>query len=299
MRLMTEGWCERGKSLPEAAAALSMPVSTWWESDVFREAPSDDIRAAHNVWLLTGVAPERRDVKGAGDGLVDLVLRPIGAPPEPLEILATLDPNYQAALSRAAGLVAEFNGDEPPRLLFPVHMERGWQPPKTRGKEAREIGDRWRSLVEQVQREARIGPISTETAAAVQDVFPGIEFGAPIDGVDKSGFELNSWNAAVVDSDEVPYLKRLSNYLGTAERPLHHLEKLAREAVALGAQRRHLYLLVASTGRWGDLLPTSPSWFTDGNFTAPVGLTDLWLDGGTGYVMHWRREGGWNYHEER
>lgn len=101
MRLLTEGWCDRGPSIPEAAAALSAPYEAWWESDEFRGAPSDDIRAAMNVWFLTGATPSRRDVKGAGDGLVDLVLRPLDAPPEPVEILATIDWNYQAAVPRA------------------------------------------------------------------------------------------------------------------------------------------------------------------------------------------------------
>lgn len=129
-------------------------------------------------------------------------------------------------------------------------------------------------------------------------MFPGIEFGAPINDPSKSGFELMSWNAAALDFDQVPYLERLSSYLATEERPVHHLVKLEREAQDLGSQRRHLYLLAASTGRWGNLLPTSPSWFTDGTFTAPDELTDLWMDGGTGYIMRWRRESGWTYHEQ-
>jgi hypothetical protein len=298
MRLLTEGWCERGPSLTEAATALSVPPSAWWESDEFRDAPNDDRRAAMNVWLLTGLTPERRDVKGAGDGLVDLVLRSLDAPPEPVEILGTLDPNYQAALPRAEALIAELNGDQPPRLHFPVYMERGWEPPKTKGRKAREAGDRWRKAVERVQHEARAGAISAGAVASMQEVFPGIEFGAPTDEPGTTGFALSSWNAAVLESGEVPYLDRLSRYLATEDRPVHHLEKLEREANTLGAQRQHLYLLVASTGRWGNLLPTSPSWFTDGTFTAPDGLTDLWLDGGTGYIMRWRRERGWTYHEK-
>lgn len=296
MRLLTEGWCDRGPSIPEAAAALSAPDEAWWESDDFRRAPSDDIRAAMNLWFLTGATPSRRDVKGAGDGLVDLVLHPADAPPEPVEILATIDWNYQAAVPRAVALVAELNGSESLERYVPVRLERGWEPPHTRGRKARDTGDRWREAVERVRQEARAGVVSDEAAAAIQAVFPGIEFGVPSAESGKSGFELVSWNAAM-DSGNAPYLQRLSAYLATEERPAHHLEKLHRESIALGARRRHLYLLVAAAGRWGNLLPTSPSWFTDGEFTAPEGLTDLWLDGGTGYIMRWRREGGWSYHE--
>lgn len=299
MRLLTEGWCERGPSLAEAAAALPVPESAWWESAEFRDAPSDDLRAALNVWFLTGATPERRDVKGAGDGLADLLLRPVGAPPEPVEVLTTIDWSHQAALPHAAALVAELNGDEPPALLFAVHLERGWEPPRTKGRKGRATGERWRAVVERVQREARAGAISVEAAAAAADVFPGIEFREPTDDPERGGFWLSSLNAGMLDSGDVPYLERLSAYLATEERPVHHLDKLAREAAALGVRRRHLYLLVAASGRWGNLLPTSPSWFTDGTFTAPEDLTDLWLDGGTGYIMRWRRESGWTYHEDR
>lgn len=301
MRLLTEGWCERGPSLAEAAAVVPPPASEWWDSAEFLDGPDDDRRAAINLWLLTGLTPERRDVKGArgGDGFVDLLLRPVGAPVEVVEVLTTLDPNHSDAVPRAAALVAELNGDEPPALLFPVHLERGWEPPLTRGRKGKTAGRRWREAVERLQREARAGAISADAAAEAAAVFPGLEFRDPIDDPERSGFWLSSWNAAALDSGDVPYLERLSAYLATEERPVHHLDKLAREAAALGAQRRHLYLLVASAGRWGNLLPTSPSWFTDGTFTAPDGLTDLWLDGGTGYIMRWRRESGWTYHEDR
>lgn len=297
MRLLTEGWCERGSSISEAAARLSALDAPWWESDEFRDAPSDDLRAAMNVWFLTGATPSRRDVKGAGDGLVDLVLRPSAAQPEPIEILATIDWGYQAAVPRAAALVAELNGADPPSLYVPVHLARGWDPPLTKGRKARQMGDRWRSAIERVRREARVGSISEEATAEIATVFPGIEFGTPVAEPGRSGFRLESWNAAAVDSGSIPYLDRLSAYLATEERPVHHLEKLDREATTLGAQRQHLYLLMAAAGRWGNLLPTSPSWFTDGIFTAPEHLTDLWLDGGTGYIMRWRRESGWTYHE--
>lgn len=298
VRLLTEGWCERGPSISEAAAELTSPESAWWESAEFQTAPSDDLRAAMNLWFLTGLVPQRRDVKGAGDGLVDLLLSPTDAAPQPVEILSTIDWSYQAALPRAMSLVAELNGDEPPALSFPVHLERGWEPPMTKGRGARDVGDRWRTAVERVRREARTGTISADATTEIQEVFPGIEFGAPVDDPSKPGFRLISWNAAALDSGDVPYLERLSSYLATEERPVHHLAKLEREARHLGSQRRHLYLLVASAGRWGNLLPTSPSWFTEGDFTPPEGLTDLWLDGGTGYIMRWRRERGWTYHEQ-
>jgi hypothetical protein len=250
------------------------------------------------LWFLTGIVPQRRDVKDAGDGLVDLIVCPVDTTPEPVEILSTIDWSYQAAVPRAASLVDELNREQAPELCFPVHLERGWAPPMTNGRRARDAGNRWRTAVERVRNEARFGTISAEATAAIQEVLPGIEFGAPIDAPGKSGFQLMSWNAAALDSTAVPYLERLSSYLATGERPVPHLVKLEREAREFDSQRCHLYLLVASTGRWGNLLPTSPRWFTDGTFTAQEGLTDLWMDGGTGYIMRWRRESGWTYHEQ-
>lgn len=299
MRLLTEGWCERGPSLAEAASALHPHTPEWWHSAEFLNTPSDDLRAAINLWIFTGFIPERRDVKGGGDGLVDLLLHPDNAPVEVVEVLTTLDPYHQEAAAHAADLVAELNGSTPPARLFPVHLERGWEPPLTRGRRSKVTGRLWGAVVERLQREAATGVISAEVAAEAATVFPGIAFGESIDDEERCGFVLSSFNAAVPVVGDSPYLERLSVYLDTEQRPVHHIAKLAREAKALSAKRRHLYLLVASTGQWGDLLPTSPSWFTDGVFTAPDALTDLWLDGGTGYIMRWRRESGWTYHEER
>jgi hypothetical protein len=119
------------------------------------------------------------------------------------------------------------------------------------------------------------GSISEDTATAVQEVFPGIEFADLVTGRTSLGFELSSWNAGVLDSGEVPYLGRLSSYLATEELAVHHLEKLRRVVSVLGAGRRHLYLLIASIGRWGDVRSTSPGWFLEGDFIALTGLTDL------------------------
>lgn len=66
MRLSTEGWCERGPSLSEAAAAVPAPASAWWDSAEFLDGPDEDRRAAINLWLLTGLtrAPRREGRAG-------------------------------------------------------------------------------------------------------------------------------------------------------------------------------------------------------------------------------------------
>ncbi|MGV8883562.1 MAG: hypothetical protein ACOH19_15560 [Rhodoglobus sp.] len=75
------------------------------------------------------------------------------------------------------------------------------------------------------------------------------------------------------------------------------MEKLRDEAAELGIERTHLYLLVTSVGTLGNLLPDTPASLMEGVFVAPEGLTDVWLDGGTGFIGRWRIERGWTYHE--
>lgn len=58
----------------------------------------------------------------------------------------------------------------------------------TKGRGARDVSDRWRTAVERVRREAKAGTISADATAAIQEVFPGIEFGTPVDDPSKSGF---------------------------------------------------------------------------------------------------------------
>ncbi|PVW05438.1 hypothetical protein DEA06_06780 [Microbacterium sp. Gd 4-13] len=295
MRNLLEGWCPRGPSIDEAAHTLPAPTMPWWESDEFVGCPSDDWRAALYAWVLTGLTPERRDTKGAGDGLVDLLLRPEQGPPQPLEVLSTIDPAYQAAVPHALALIAELNGDDPPPRLIPVSLGREWRPPLTKKDAA--TRKRWRAAVERARNDAQTGDLSADTVAELQAVFPGLEVGQWVGEIESGGFKLSSWNAAVAPSGDVPYLDRLTTYLSTDRQAVRHVDKLRREAETLGAERTHLFLLVASSGTWGNLLPTSPSWFTEGVFVAPDGLTDIWMDGGTGYLMRWRREDGWSYHE--
>lgn len=295
MRNLLEGWCPRGPSIDEAARALRTPVIRWWESAEFADCPSDDWRAALYAWVLTGHTPERRDTKGAGDGLADLLLRPEESEPQPLEVLSTIDPVHKAAVPHALALIDELNGDDPPPRLIPVSLGRGWKPPLTKQDAA--TRRRWRAAVQRARHDAQAGDLSTDTVAELQAVFPGLQFGQWVGEMERGGFEVSSWNAAVAPSNGVPYLDRLSNYLATDRQALRHVDKLRREAVTLGAKRTHLFLLVASTGARGNLLPTSPSWFTEGTFTAPAGLTDLWMDGATGYLMRWQQESGWTYHE--
>jgi hypothetical protein len=192
-------------------------------------------------------------------------------------------------------LVAQLNRSSPPKDFFPVSLETGWDAPFTRKDKT--VRARWDAVVARARDEAGRGDLTAETRAELHDIFPSLQVGAPRMDPARAGFTLVSWSARVEPSQDVPYLERLSDYLRESERGQHHIEKLKREAKEVSADHLHLYLLVASTGKWGNLLATSPSYLTEGIFEPPASLTDIWLDGGTGYLYRWRQETGWTYHQ--
>jgi hypothetical protein len=288
------GWCERGRSFTEAAAELR-DVVPWWDEPAFADKGTDEYRAAMNVYVHTGHIPSLHDAHGNGDGRADLLLRPRDGAPQLVEVLSTLDNRMLDAQRRAADLLRDLNGDNPPASSIPVRLDTGWEPPLTRKNKA--TGVKWRDAAARARLEAHAGAVTEETRRELREVFPSLELGEPSHDDVRGGFHLVSLHARVQSSGEVPYLDRLSDFLGSNERAVHHVEKLEREQAETGADRLHMYLLIASTGEYGNLLPTSPSWLTEGTFTAPEALTDIWLDGGTGQVFWWRRERGWTYHD--
>lgn len=288
------GWCERGPSFSEAAHALA-DVTPWWEAPEFADQSSDEYRAAMTVFVHTGRTPSLRDAPGSGDGRADLLLAGgAGDAPQLVEVLSTLDARMLDAQKRAADLLRDLNGDDPPDKFIPVSLEPGWEPPLT--KKDRTLRAAWLEACARAREEAHTGELSESLRAALSAAFPSLQLGQPRHDELRRGFHLMSLHARVEDRDG-RYLDRLSEYLATNKRAVHHVEKLEREQAETGADRLHLYLLVAATGEHGNLLPTSPSWLTEGEFTAPEPLTDIWLDGGTGQVFWWRRETGWTYHD--
>lgn len=293
-RNLLEGWCERGPSVAESARGVTPPATRWWESDAFLSWDGDDRRAALYAWLLTGRTPQRRDSPGAGDARVDLVLDGDGQGLELIEILSTIDGSYQQDIDRARRLVADLNADVP-RFTVAVRLNRGWTAPLTRNDRA--AGRSWDAAKAAARVDSAEGVLRPETLDLLQEAWPSASFSVVTDAGYGPGYYLSSWNARVLDSGSVPYLARLSDYLSSDHQAVRHVMKLEREAAALGATRLHLYLLLSSTGELGDLLPSSPSYLTEGTFQPPEGLTDIWLDGGTGYIYRWTVERGWSYHE--
>jgi hypothetical protein len=291
MTNLSENWCERGASIEEVARALSPDAAAWWEGT--NEWDPDDRRAAIYAWFLTGRIPERRDTPGAGDRRVDLTLLHADGSQELVEVLSTIDQNYQRDIHRAQDLVRELNPDGRSAMSVAVSMAHGWTAPFTRSDA--QTKRNWRAAVELAHRDMLVGYLRQETVNAIRAVFPDLAFREV--GKGGPGFFLTSWGARVDDSMGRPYLGRLSEYLGTDGQAVRHVQKLRDEAADLGIERTHLYLLVASTGTLGNLLPNTPASLTEGDFVAPDGLTDLWLDGGSGFIARWRIERGWTYHE--
>jgi hypothetical protein len=288
---LSQNWCERGASIDEAALDLSADQAGWW--DATDAWDPDDSRAAIYTWFLTGMIPERRDIPGAGERRVDLTLLRADGSRELVEVLSTIDQTYQRDIHRAQALVRELNPEAGSAMSIAVSMAHGWTAPFTRSDA--ETKRNWRNAVVLAHRDVSAGHLAEETIAALQAVFPDLSFREVAEG--GPGFFLTSWGARVEDSAGRPYLERLGDYLATDRQAVRHVEKLRDEAAELGADRTHLYLLVAGVGILGNLLPTTPGSLTEGEFVAPDGLTDLWLDGGTGFIGRWRTESGWTYHE--
>ncbi|WP_447947954.1 hypothetical protein [Microbacterium maritypicum] len=294
MRNMLEGWGERGTSWAEAAAALRADVQPWWEDSRWDEDP-DDRRAALTVWLFTGMVPERRDFAGAGDSRADLLLTAEDGHREVVEVMTTIDASFQHEQTSAARLVEELNQSEH-RTSIPVSLEGQWTPPRTKkGSPQRKA---WQETVRLLHEEtASTGKPSPDTVRKLERLFVGLQVGEPSEDEEPRGFHLASILAKVQDHEGVPYLDLLTRFLQTDRQAVRHVEKVKREVAATGSTRGHLYLLVASTGQHGHLLPISPSYLTDGTFEPPDGVDELWLDGGTSHIFRWQREHGWTYHE--
>ena len=291
VRDLSKDWCERGPSIEEAAANFSVEDADWWFAAEDEAWDPDDRRAAVYTWFLTGMRPERRDIPGAGDSRVDLTLHDPDGRVEVVEVLSTLDKHYQADIHRAAGLVRELNPEGPAAISVSVSMGHGWEAPYTRSSAKSD----WQAAVKMAHRDLLDGSLRADTVAAIRSVFPALALKEVAEG--GPGFFLSSWGARVEGSEGRPYLDRLSDYLATDRQAIRHIEKLRDEAAALKSERTHLYLLVASTGTFGNLLAGTPSFLMEGVFSSPEGLTDLWLDGGVGFIGRWRVGRGWTYHD--
>ncbi|MGF9660172.1 hypothetical protein AAIH18_22330, partial [Pantoea agglomerans] len=199
-----------------------------------------------------------------------------------VEVTRSIDAKYQRSQAHTRKFEKAVEREYRGNVSWQFDLERGW--------ESADLNEVARDVATELNRLLDAGTMP-ET---IVDVHPVVRAGV-IGPMDPPRIIVMSANAGA-NNAEAPYLNELSDYL--AHDPIigKKLSKLERERQEHGAVRTHLYIHMAPTGQRGGLLPTSPSYFTWGEFTAPEVLTDLWLDGNTGRLFHWTVESGWVFH---
>ena len=283
-RNMLHRWCPEGISLNDAFEALGADAYEKTLSE-FAGATPDDIRAATYLQAFTTLRPVWRDRDGL-QGAADIELRKPGGSSEIVEITSTLENNHERDRRRLERLAREVQALYGGPHAWVFHLAYGWAAPPT-GRAQRNLA---RSIVRELEAFDSEGREHGRSTSA-EWLF------LRRDLIDTTArVEVVSWSTNTPDSGDEPYLDRLTRYLFSSSLIASKTEKLTRESRVLSAQRRHLYLLMASMGLDGALLPTSPSYLTWGDFRTPSEITDLWLDGGTGEIYHWTVEAGWQFH---
>jgi len=285
-RNLLEGWCPEGEAWTDAVQRVT---AAEWERithDFPLSKPSEQA-AALSLYSFTGLIPTNQDDQGGGgqgyDGAVDVLLTDATTGErQVMEVTSSLDPVYQGASRAAEDFERIIRLTYTGTMTWTLGLERGWEFQRLK-KLAPIIARMLNDLdgpVDGSEEEIELRPNVTARRLGITD--PPIVY-------------VDSRNAGA-SSFEDTYLDALSAYLANDPTIDGKLEKLEREGPRFEATRRHLYIGMASTGRQGGLLPSSPSYFTWGNFTPPTILDDLWLDGGTGELYHWAREAGWVFH---
>lgn len=282
-RDLSKDWCPEGISLNEARAAMTLNDHQRFAL-AFGTDIDDESRAAANLYAFTRLLPALEDANGL-QGAVDLTLHGSANGVEIVEVTSTIDGSYQRNRAQSVALAEKMSELYTGATSWVLSFEHGWSLP----------------------RNADLPALASTLASALMDldtagtgdeplkIATGIHAYLTERGLAPS-VSASSWNANIPPSTPAPYLNLLSEYLIGSDLIATKLSKLQRESERLQASRRHLYLLMASTGKDGGLLPVSPSYFTWGEFTCPPPVTDLWLDGGNGMIFHWNDHDDWVFH---
>jgi hypothetical protein len=282
-RDLTKNWCAEGASFDEAVVQLH--PDTWIERvSAFGGTEDFEARAALYLHVFTGDLPRLEDTDGR-QGAVDLTLHNRDRLTGIVEVTSTLDQAYQRNSSNLELMIDDLNVMYRGSRRWAINFGHGWSLPagKHRVAFARELALALEALPDGDQlHDLEVSPMVRAYRIS--------ESGEP-------AVNLAGWSANIPDGWDTPYLNRLSSYLSTSDLVARKLKKLSVEGDRLSAELRHLYLLMASTGNEGGLLPISPSYLTWGDFSPPEILTNLWLDGGTGEIYQWDAAEGWRYHK--
>lgn len=280
---LARDWCAEGERLRTAQARV--PIAAWEALRAeFADVRGFEGRAAEYLLPLTGLTPELFD-KGTRERAIDIVLHgPAGC--EVVEVTSTIDERYQRLSRHAEKLAAEVSKYYRGGRCWNLSLRHGWLDRIEGNKRERDqlhrlIADELRTLDERDSAGDELKAADWINVATVPGGEPGVH------AVGRSAGVLNAAE---------PYLTRLTGYLAASPLIASKMRKLRVHAHTLGATRSHLYLMTASTGESGNLMVWSPAALTQGTFAAPAGLTDLWLEGGTGDIYHWTTETGWLFH---
>lgn len=282
-RILGIASCTEGITFADAVAAID-PLEHQLRETTFATAKVDESRAAAYLHLFTGLMPSLEDSNGR-QRAVDLVLTDKDRSVEIAEVTSTLDERFQRDRKQSRHLVGQINRYYNGSTSWAVGFEYGWALPRNSDLAplASELACELQRIAAEESGDEPV-PISSNIVAY------------PIDSPGPALVVVSSWSSNVPVSPKAPYLNRLSTYLNASDLIAKKCSKLRAESIRLGTSRRHLYLLMASSGQQGGLLPASPSNFTSGSFACPSPLTDLWLDGGTGHIYHWSDSFGWVFH---
>ena len=280
-RDLTRGWCVEGQ--PLSAAIGNVPPAQWQQrSDTFVDVDPFEARAALFLHALTGCMPQLEDTDGR-QAAVDLTLHHGDRLEGIVEVTSTLDGRFQRDSANLQPLLAEITDEYAGQSGWALSFEHGWTVPAR---------DQRRDLARQIARALEAVDEVADEPVTIDESTQAYRLPENRAGQ----LELTGWSANVPDARDLPYLDRLTAYLETSPLVARKLKKLGKESERLGTTRRHLYLLMASTGDAGGLLSASPSFFTWGVFACPAPITDLWLDGGTGEIYHFDQDKGWRFH---
>lgn len=254
----------------------------------FADAPPEEARAARYLHFFTGHRPERRDT-GELDGAADILLHPATRGIEVVEVTSALDQKHEKNFNLNERLETEVVDRYAGANAWRLHLTKGWTAPRNR-RQIAQLAERIARELESLDQDGKPHeyPEQIESASWIR---ARREDGEP-------SVQIASWNSNIPEADETDrtYLTTLSAYLERTPLIRDKVMKIDREADALSASRRHLYLLVTPTGKFGSLFPLSPGHLTDDFFTLPGELTDLWLDGRGRFLYHWSDLAGWQFH---
>lgn len=275
-RNLQQGWCPEGEPWAEAAQRVNPEEWERIKRDFPLTKPAEQT-AALSLYSFTGLIPTNQDdQQGSGsgyDGAIDVLLtHATTGEQQVMEVTSSLDSAYQNSSDAVKKFERIIKQTYTGATTWTLGLERGWE----------------------LQ---RLTELSTIVARALNDL-DGTDAGRNEDvqlhphvtarqlgRTDPPIVYVDSRNAGASSFGDA-YLDAFSLYLATDSTIEGKLVKLGREGLKFEATRRHLFIGMASTGKHGGLLPSSPSYFTWGEFTAPLLLDDLWLEGGTGELYH-------------